>query len=62
MFHRRHRETEESTKVRCIHCFEAFGYGRYLLQGADCGPGEGGGRLPYETDRDARRLAKGYKF
>ena len=37
----RHRETEESTrpKIRCIRCFEAFGYGRYLLQVADCGPG-----------------------
>ena len=26
------------------------------------GLGGGGGRLSYETDRDARRLAKGYKF
>ncbi len=26
-----------------------------------CPPGGGGG-LPYESDGDARRLAKGYKF
>ena len=45
----RHRETEESTrpKVKCIHCFEAFGYGRSV--GIFCrlqATGPGGGETP----------------